>query len=195
MKRNSDFTELADDALINLIKSHNQLAFVCIYDRYWSEMYACAFHIFPHRETCEDLIHDVFLYLWTSRERIEIKSLRDYLYIAIKNKSLNKIRAQKHLVELTEDEHEQIGSTSNSEEQMMVKEINTLFERGMLSLPEKCREILFLSRKENLSNKEIASRLNIAPKTVENQINIALRKIRLLMGDFLFFYFIYFFFG
>lgn len=171
------------------------MAFVCIYDRYWSEMYACAFHIFPHRETCEDLIHDVFLYLWTSRERLQIKSLRDYLYIAIKNKSLNKIRSQKQLTEITEEKHEHIVSDAASDGQLLLREMDGAFENGILSLPEKCREIMILSRKEHLSNKEIASRLNISPKTVENQINIGLRKMRLLMDDFLIFYFILFFFG
>lgn len=195
MRGNTDFSELSDDALIGLIKSHNQVAFVCIYDRYWSEMYACAFHIFPHRETCEDLIHDVFLYLWTSRERLQIKSLRDYLYIAIKNKSLNKIRSQKQLTEITEEKHEHIVSDAASDGQLLLREIDGAFENGILSLPEKCREIMILSRKEHLSNKEIASRLNISPKTVENQINIGLRKMRLLMDDFLIFYFILFFFG
>lgn len=195
MSKNADFSQLSDDELIALIKANNQLAFVCIYDRYWSEMYACAFHIFPHRETCEDLIHDVFLYLWTSRAQLEIKSIRNYLYISIKNRSLNKIRAQKQVLEITEEDREHISSASYSDEQILLKEINTIFEKGMGSMPEKCREILFLSRKENLSNKEIASRLNITPKTVENQINIALRKMRLLMGDFLIFYIIYFFFG
>ncbi|MNK03629.1 ECF RNA polymerase sigma factor SigW [compost metagenome] len=195
MRGNKDFSELSDDALINLMKSHNQVAFVCIYDRYWSEMYTCAFHIFPHRETCEDLIHDVFLYLWTSRERLEIKSLRDYLYIAIKNKSLNKIRSRKQLVEITEEKHEHFVSDAASDGQLLLQEIDGVFENGILSLPEKCREILILSRKEHLSNKEIAARLNISPKTVENQINIGLRKIRFLMGDFMILIFIFFFFG
>jgi RNA polymerase sigma-70 factor (family 1) len=195
MKGNTDFSELSDDALIDLIKSHNQVAFVCIYNRYWSEMYACAFHIFPHREACEDLIHDVFLYLWTSRERLEIKSLRDYLYIAIKNRSLNKIRSQKQLIEITEEKHEHIVSDAASDAQLLLREMDGVFENSILSLPEKCREIMILSRKEHLSNKEIASRLNISPKTVENQINIGLRKMRLLMDDFLIFFFILFFFG
>lgn len=195
MGEQTDFSKLSDNALIDLIKAQNQMAFVCIYDRYWSEMYACAFHIFPHRETCEDLIHDVFLYLWTSRERLEIKSLRDYLYIAIKNRSLNKIRAKKQLVEIIDEKHEHIVSDDASDGKLLLREIDGVFDNGILSLPEKCREILILSRKEHLTNKEIASRLNISPKTVENQINIGLRKMRLLMDDFLILLFIFFFFG
>ncbi|MEJ2879792.1 RNA polymerase sigma-70 factor [Pedobacter sp. GR22-6] len=190
-----NLSELSDNELISLLKQEDQQAFVALYDRYWAELYACAFHLFPHRETCEDLIHDVFLYLWNSREKLEIRSLRDYLYIAIKHKALNKIRSQKKQIEISGEDAVTLTAKEETDDQLMVKELNLLFEQGMHSLPEKCREILTLSRKEHLSNKEIASRLNLSPKTVENQINIGLKKIRLMMSDFLLFYFIYFFFG
>ena len=47
-----------------------------------------------------------------------------------------------------------------------------------MQLPEKCREIFLLSKKEELSNKEIAAKLGVSVKTVENQMTIALRKLR-----------------
>lgn len=195
MRGATNLSDLSDAALIDLLRQDDQTAFVTLYDRYWAEMYACAFHLFPNRETCEDLVHDVFLYLWTSRNKLLINSLRDYLYIAVKHRALNKIRAQKPQVDIAEQDTETFLAREQADEGLMLKEVNLLFERGMLSLPEKCREILRMSRKEHLSNKEIASRLNLSTKTVENQINIALKKIRLLMGDFLIFYFFYFFFG
>jgi RNA polymerase sigma-70 factor (ECF subfamily) len=49
----------------------------------------------------------------------------------------------------------------------------------MKSLPEKCREVFYLSRYELLSNKKIAEQLNISQKTVEHQITKALKTIRL----------------
>ncbi len=190
-----NLSDLSDNELITLLKQDDQQAFVALYDRYWAELYACAFHVFPHKETCEDLIHDVFLYLWTSREQLEIRSLRDYLYIAIKHKALNKVRSLKPQVEISGDDTQVFLAKEESDGQLMVKELNLLFDQGIHSLPEKCREILTLSRREHMSNKEIASRLNLSTKTVENQINIGLKRIRLMMSDFLLFYFIYFFFG
>jgi RNA polymerase sigma-70 factor (family 1) len=195
MRVATNLSDLSDNELIALVKQNDQMAFVAIYDKYWSEMYACAFNLFPHNETCEDLIHDVFLYLWTSRETLEIRSIRDYLYISIKHKALNKIRSHKPQSELLNDESSAFYAKEKSDDQLMAKELNILLEKGIQSLPDKCRQILTLSRKEHLSNKEIASRLNLTTKTVENQINIGLKRIRLLMGDFLLYYFIYIFFG
>jgi RNA polymerase sigma-70 factor (family 1) len=195
MKAATNLSDLSDSELIALVKQNDQRAFVTIYDKYWTEMYACAFNLFPHNETCEDLIHDVFLYLWTSRETLEIRSIRDYLYIAIKHKALNKIRSLKPQVDLEGDDSLTFYANEKSDDQLMVKELNLLLEKGIQSLPDKCKQILTLSRKDHLSNKEIASQLNLSTKTVENQINIGLKRIRMIMGDFLIYYFILFFFG
>lgn len=185
MKILPGLSNLPDEELLLLMNGGNQHAFVCIYDRYWKEMYTCAFQIFAHRETCEDLIHDIFLYLWNSREQLKIKSLKDYLYIAVKNRSLNKIRSIKKNSEIINEGHNEIPSDLSSDASVAIKEINIILNTSIDELPEKCREILILSRKEHLSNKEIAARLGISTKTVENQINIGLKKIRLGMTDFL----------
>lgn len=195
MRVSSDLANLPDAELLKLINIGNQKAFVCIYERYWSEMYACAFKIFANREACEDIIHDVFINLWNSKELLEIRSVRDYLYIAVKNRSLNQIRSKSKNYELIDEHHFNIASPISSDDNLGVKEITDSFDDNLTNLPDKCREIMVLSRKEHLSNKEIASRLGISSKTVENQINIGLKKIRLGMADFLLFYFFYFFFG
>ncbi|TKC08595.1 RNA polymerase sigma-70 factor [Pedobacter frigoris] len=194
MKVDGNLSDLSDNELISLIKQHDQPAFVFVYDKYWSEMYACAFHLFPNREICEDLIHDVFIYLWNNRSKLEIKSVRDYLYIAIKNRTLNKIRSEKFQIDIGEDQL-RVSSNEAADQKILSEEIHALFEEGLRTLPEKCRKILMMSRKEHLSNKEIAERLNLSTKTVENQINIGLRKIRDFMGEVLILYFFYNFFG
>jgi len=185
MKILPGLSNLQDEELLLLMNGGNQQAFVCIYDRYWKEMYTCAFQVFAHRETCEDLIHDIFLYLWDSREKLEIRSLRDYLYIAVKNRSLNKIRSAKKNLDQINEGHQEIPSALSADQSVAVKEISAILNASIDELPEKCRAILILSRKEQLSNKEIAARLGISTKTVENQINIGLKKIRLGMSDFL----------
>lgn len=194
MREQDHLSDLSDGELIRLIRAHDQSAFVFVYNKYWAEMYACAFHLFPDREICEDLIHDVFIYVWNNRTKLEIKSVRDYLYIAIKNRTLNKIRSRKHHIQIDTDQLNE-PSPEAADKKLLAGEISDLFERGLQTLPEKCKQIMILSRKEHLSNKEIADRLNISTKTVENQINIGLKKIRIFMGDVLVLYFFYNFFG
>ncbi|MBN2820027.1 MAG: sigma-70 family RNA polymerase sigma factor [Bacteroidales bacterium] len=57
------------------------------------------------------------------------------------------------------------------------RELEDIIQKAILALPEKCRTILTLKRFENLSNKEIAAKLSISVKTVENQMTIALKKL------------------
>jgi len=177
--------DMTDLELLNLLKQGSQKAFVDIYDRYWSELYRCAFKIYPNQETCEDIIHDVFLYVWNKRDSILVKSLKDYLYIAVKNRMLNELRSEKSLLKAVNAQPEPISSETLIEDELNSKELNKLYDLALADLPERCRTILLMSRKEHLSHKEIADRLNITTKTVENQITIGLRHVRIKLGDFL----------
>ncbi|WP_295120647.1 RNA polymerase sigma-70 factor [uncultured Chitinophaga sp.] len=167
------------------MKLDNQPAFVCIYKRYWSELYRCAFKIFPNQETCEELIHDVFLYLWDKGRNVQINSLKDYLYIAVKNRALNRIRAENNLLRMLNARAGVAESVMPAEERLHCMEINRIYDEALAELPERCRTIMIMSRKDHLSNKEIALKLDITPKTVENQITIALRHIRTRLGEYL----------
>ncbi|MBV7533446.1 RNA polymerase sigma-70 factor [Chitinophaga sp. sic0106] len=182
---NSNLADLTDQELLELVRKADQPAFVCIYRRYWSELYRCAFRIFPNQQTCEELIHDVFLYLWDKGRHTHIQSLKDYLYIAVKNRALNQVRAENNLHRMLGSVPTEAISSLAAEEKLNCQEINRIYDEAVAELPDKCRTILLMSRHQHLSNKEIAAQLNIAPKTVENQITIGLRHIRLRLGEYL----------
>lgn len=180
--------DISDSELLTLLQQGDQNAFVGIYDRYWSELYRCAFKIYPNQETCEDIIHDVFLYVWNKRGSIQVKSFKDYLYIAIKNRMLNELRAEKSLSKAVNAQPEPISSETLIEDELNSKELKKIYDLALADLPERCRTILLMSRRDHLSHKEIASRLNISTKTVENQITIGLKQLRTKLGDFLVFF-------
>ena len=71
----------------------------------------------------------------------------------------------------------------NYDSELELQELHHLIEEAVSLLPDKCREIFRKSREENLTNKEIAGQLHISEKTVEGQITIALKKIRIHLGD------------
>jgi RNA polymerase sigma factor (sigma-70 family) len=83
-------------------------------------------------------------------------------------------------------EASKLSVVNEGEAALIEKDIDQLLDQGIAKLPGKCRQIFLLSRKEHLSTKEIARWLGIAPKTVENQITIALHRLRATLGDFLF---------
>ncbi len=178
-----DLQSTSDLELIEGLKAGNEKSFETIYNRYSSKLYSAAYNILRNKEVCEDLVQELFIDLWTKRDKLEILNLKSYLYRSIRNKVLMVLRLGRitlglDVVEMLIDEYATDGH-------LIEKEMKESLDRGISALPEKCREIFVLSRKDQLSRKEIASQLNISVKTVENQLTNALKRLRTSLGDFL----------
>jgi len=174
---------LSDDRLIALIQENDIVAFERIYNKYWSKLYLSAYNILRDRQVSEDITQEVLVNLWMKRANLQLTSLNAYLYTAVRYQVFNIIRSGKVKADLF-NRLEELFSKNGGEEILSEKEINRLLEQGVAELPEKCRQIFIMSRREHLSTKEIAAQLGIAPKTVENQLTIALNRLRKTLGDF-----------
>ncbi len=172
-----------DEKLIQLIGENDLGAFEYIYNRYWSKLYLLAYNILRDRPVAEDIVQEVLLNLWMKRADLHINSLNAYLYSSVRYQVFNVIRSVKVRAGLF-TELEELFSDNSAEGTLGEEDINRLLDDGVAGLPEKCRQIFLMSRKEHLPIKQIAERLGISPKTVENQITIALRRLRKTLGDF-----------
>ena len=158
-----------------------------IYVLYYSRMFRFAKEYVLFDEDAENIVQDVFLLLWEKREVLDIQiSLVSYLFALVKNKSLDYLRhkviadeyKQELSAKLTALELLNYSFTSNEEiEQILMTAIN--------KLPERCRQVFLKSRIEGKKNREIANELNLTVSTVENQMTIALRKLRVELKDYL----------
>ena len=177
MNTNSD-----DILLLKLIKQGDQIAFRHLFYQYADFLERFITYYIHDREKSQDLVLDIFTYIWENRQNFEIKqTLKAYLFQAARNKSFTYIRDKKIPVYLEEMEGMEIVQNYDSE--LELQELHHLIEEAVSLLPDKCREIFRKSREENLTNKEIAGQLHISEKTVEGQITIALKKIRIHLGD------------
>src|SRR5258708_22567889 len=133
------------------------------------------------KEACEEIIQDIFIYLWNKRNHLEIESFSKYLAAATRYKVFNYIRSAK-LSPLTylEDIEDTNGNfcTNEGDENIRRTELVQILYSYLDLLPNRCKEIFVMSRLEHLSNEEIATRLNIAKRTLENQDTSALRQLR-----------------
>ena len=177
MNTNSD-----DILLLKLIKQGDQIAFRHLFYQYADSLERFITYYIHDREKSQDLVLDIFTYIWENRQNFEIKlNLKAYLFQAARNKSFTYIRDKKIPVYLEEMEGMEIVQNYDSE--LELQELHHLIEEAVSLLPDKCLEIFRKSREENLTNKEIAGQLHISEKTVEGQITIALKKIRIHLGD------------
>jgi RNA polymerase sigma-70 factor (ECF subfamily) len=158
----------------------NENAFSMLYSRHWLDLYKFSFFILRDQDACKDIIQDVFVWVWEHRKELKIQTPKSYLKTAVKYKIANYIRSGK----IRESFFEEVAkcnfdtSLPGVDEFAELRELHQIIQISVLNLPLKCREIFRLSREANLSNQEIAEQLGISIKTVENQMTIALRRIR-----------------
>ncbi|UYQ94432.1 RNA polymerase sigma-70 factor [Chitinophaga horti] len=169
-----------DEALFQLVKQGDKAAFDEIYKRYWQELLDAAYKRVKEPETAMELVQELLVHLYLKRETIELTTnLRGYLHTALKNRVLNSVRAQ--LVRNTYQQHlSRDGNTfqPDAASTLQLKELQRQIDVSCASMPEKCREVFFLSRREHLSYQHIADRLGISVNTVEKHMVKALKILR-----------------
>lgn len=179
----------AADAVLWLeVRQHDRRAYRILFDRYGGALYRSAFRLLQDREASETVAHDIFLNLWLKRETLEIRDFRSYIMTAARYHVYKALRARAASPE-TAVETEMMEGISGSigngaEEKMAELRVRELIGRHMNDLPKRCREIFLLSREQHLTNQEIAERLNISRRSVENQITFALRHLRMHLKEY-----------
>jgi len=171
----------ADEILLTGIKASDESAFQALFDKYYKLMCYAAYRVLPDEHKSKDFAQEVFLTIWRKRETLTIHtSLPAFLRRAVINKTIDYIRAQR----LNFDEVPNIGAVAERNEDMEFKELKDLIHHTASQLPERCRMVFFMSRFEELSHKEIAAKLEISEKTVENQITKALKVLRVAVAQY-----------
>jgi len=172
------YNHFKDNDLIEMLKNADAAAFNEIYNRYADAMYGSAFNILRDKHTCMDLVQEVFEWFWLHKEKLEVTNCKAYLMTAVKFKTSNYIRNNK-VPRKFFDELSGLDVAGENEEALLeVKQLIAFIKNCSDTLPLRCREIFQLSRFEQLSNKEIALKLSVSEKTVENQMTIALKKLK-----------------
>lgn len=175
-----------DKELMSAISKGNQDAFNMLYSRHWEGLYKFAFLILKDKDACKDVIQDVFVWVWEHRIGLDMQTPKSYLKTAVKYKIANYIRTGSIRDSFFEEatRFKPAPSVPEAAEYAEVNELNHIIRLTVANLPMKCREIFRLSREQNLSNRDIARQLGISIKTVENQMTIALSRIRTSVGQY-----------
>ncbi len=178
--------DATDEELIALLAQNSDLAIERIFQKYYEYLCNIIYRYLRDSALAEDIAQDVFMELWRKQASIRIQSsLKAYLKRAAVNRTLNFIRDNKISFE-GEDELPGIqGNMTSVTAQLEAEDLQQQINQAIDDLPERCRMIFLLSRFEDMSYKEIAQKLDISVKTVENQISKALKILRTVLGPFL----------
>ncbi len=169
-----------DFLLFSQIKNNDFSAYEIIFNGYYKQLCGFAFTYVKNSVIAEEIAQEIFIYIWEKRNKIEIRTtLQAYLYAAVKNKCINYIKLelprQRAMTDISEVFLSIDSPKKNDEEN---DELKKYIQEAIDVLPKKCRQTFLLSRNAGMTYDEISSELGVSKKTVENQISIALKKLK-----------------
>ncbi|MBN2485394.1 MAG: RNA polymerase sigma-70 factor [Bacteroidales bacterium] len=171
---------ITDNLLFSKISKGDKNAFDVLFRKYYTQLVRFSMGYLHDGPASEEIVQDVFVRIWENAPRIEIEtSVLAYLYRSVRNQALNQIKHGHVKQKFGQQQMANPDTTADDfEEKVNVAFFRKLLALAVGSLPEKCREIFEMSKFEGLTYDEIAEYLQVSVKTVENQMGIALRKLR-----------------
>jgi RNA polymerase sigma-70 factor (ECF subfamily) len=175
------YQDHTDTELVALLINSDQKAFETIYRKYVRELYAYVRKRIPVKEDCEEIIHIVFESLWKRRENLgHVTALKPYLYHMVRFQAIHHFRDE--AVRRKHEEYftlfEMVYDSSSEDERKDPLVIRALINAALDQLPERCQQAVKMRLTENLSNDDIARRMNIKKTTVENYMVTAFSHFR-----------------
>lgn len=151
------------------------------FDIYFRKLYLplgmFALRIVEDATLAEDLVADSFSKVWQKiREGLEIDNFKSYMYQTVRNECLSYLRYTREIVGLENIQEVDEETIDNSERDAKIW-------KAIDDLPPKCREVFLLSKRDGLSNEEIAEEMGISIKTVKNQMTKAFSRLREALSD------------
>ena len=165
--------------LVNQMKAGNRESFNQIFRCSYKPLLRFCFRFVADEDVAAEIVQDLFVKLWTNREKINISSSFDsYMMSAVRNASytyINKERAhnEAHQLMVVQETDE-----TDPSEQLQSNNLEASYRKILAEMPEKRREVFVASRFDGLKYAEIAEKLNISPKTVEAHMGAAIKQLR-----------------
>jgi RNA polymerase sigma-70 factor (ECF subfamily) len=166
-------------------------AFREIFAYYYPRLYRYAFRYLKSEVLAEDLSMEVLTRVWEKRASItQPITFENYLFTAARNRLINhwqrKIEGLLSLETMQAGQTgDRVGNAVQSDDPVLSKELEAIYQTSLSELPAQRRLVFHLHRNEQLSYKEIANKLNISPRTVENHMGAALKQLRVALSQYL----------
>jgi len=179
-----------EEQLVKRLSEGDEKAFRVLFMRYYPKIRCFLNGLLKSETEAEDLTQDVFVKIWMNRTRFaEVNTFGAYLYVLAKNTAFNYIESKQiRQVGLDERPFEE-EYDRNPYEELVAKDLQLFVNMVVDSMPSQRQAVYRMSRESGLTNDEIAEKLHLAKKTVENHLNLALKELRNAMLLFVFLYF------
>jgi RNA polymerase sigma-70 factor (ECF subfamily) len=173
--------DLPTDFLIESRTDFEQL-----FRAHYSPLCAYANHFLKDVDAAEEVVQEVMFRLWTNRETLVITtSMKSYLFRAVRNGCLNVIKHMNVREEFRRAREMEMEGSEVFEDSLIVSELQVKIREAIERLPTERRKVFIMSRYDGLTYQQIADKLSISVKTVENQMGKALKYLREELSEYL----------
>lgn len=179
----NNINSITDDLLVAEIKENNKEAFKSLYDRYSRKIYYFSLRYLGSKEETEELLQSTFINIWQHRKSLDATlSVKDYIFRSAVNYITNYLKKKAVRTRFNESEiHKGEIQSNQTYEQVLLHDLESLINSIVETLPSQQQKIFRLSRYEGLTHKEIASKLGLSVRTVENQMYRVLKVLRKIL--------------
>ncbi|MGF7231898.1 RNA polymerase sigma factor [Arachidicoccus sp.] len=177
----SSFQQYTDEQLLLALDGGSENAFTEIFYRYDSQVHHFILKMVKDVSFAEELTQQVFIKVWEKRSLLKnVKNLRAYLLTISSNLVINNIKKQLSEKSSLENLFNNINSqrSSSSDEILILKDTESIIEKAIQLLPRQQKNVFNLSRKQGMSNDEIAKELNISKFTVKYHLAEAVKGVK-----------------
>lgn len=173
-----------------VIETDDEKSFEKLFQIFYSRLVTFSAYFIHSRELAEEIVSEVFVKLWNKRKGISgIENIEAYLFTAVKNQTLNNVSAvQYSSIRISEDQQPELKDLIDifdPEKELELQELQFSVNLAIESLSPQCKVIFKMIREDGLRYKEVASILNVSPRTVETQLMRALKRLDSALSPFM----------
>jgi RNA polymerase sigma-70 factor (family 1) len=181
----NEINNVSDNLLVTRIRQNDTDAFRSLYNRYSKKIYFFSLKYLNNSVEAEELVQSVFINLWENRKSLDAtNSVKSYIYKAAVNYIYNYLRKKTIRTRFIESEIQKGEIHSDlTYEQVFLHDLERSINSVVETLPSQQQKIFRLSRYEGLTHKEIASKLDLSVRTVENQMYRVLKVLKTILKE------------
>ncbi|OYX86400.1 MAG: RNA polymerase sigma-70 factor [Flavobacteriales bacterium 32-34-25] len=170
--------------LVQYLVNGEEKAYKFLLNKFHRKLHAYALTLVNDHSMAQDIVQNVFLKTWKSRNKLNPEfSIQSFLYKSVYNEFINTYQQNKAMMLLQQKYIESIQNVVETTDDSSIERMLAIINKEIQNLPPKCQQVFILSKKEGLTNIEIAEHLDVSIKTVEAQISKAYKILKEKLKD------------
>ncbi|TDW48145.1 RNA polymerase sigma-70 factor (ECF subfamily) [Flavobacterium sp. 270] len=170
--------------LMESLINGEEKAYKFLLNKFHRKLNAYALTLVNDHSMAQDIVQNVFLKTWKSRNKLNPEfSIQSFLYKSVYNEFINSYQQNKAMMLLQQKYVESMHHIVETTDEASIERMLAIINREIQNLPPKCQQVFIMSKKEGLTNIEIAEHLDVSIKTVEAQISKAFKILKEKLKD------------